>query len=194
MLLKQTTLAAVAEGEVSLAFRRWRRPTVRTSGTLLTTIGVLSIDSVKPIELEDISEAEARAAGHPDLQSLHDALSKRSEGTVYRVSFHLAGPDPRISLRTRIPDSVEELDQLRTRLARWDAASTSGPWTLAVLQLIERRPTVRAADLAETIGHETRRFKANVRKLKGLGLTESLEVGYRLSPRGEALLAHLSSG
>jgi ribosomal protein S19E (S16A) len=27
-----------------------------------------------------------------------------------------------------------------------------------------------------------------VRKLKELGLTESLEVGYRLSPRGRALL------
>jgi hypothetical protein len=27
-------------------------------------------------------------------------------------------------------------------------------------------------------------FKLNVRKLKALGLTESLEIGYRLSPRG----------
>ena len=34
-------------------------------------------------------------------------------------------------------------------------------------------------------------FKLNVRKLKALGLTESLEKGYRLSPRGEALRAHL---
>jgi len=30
-----------------------------------------------------------------------------------------------------------------------------------------------------------------VRKLKELGLTESLEVGYRLSPRGRALLERL---
>jgi hypothetical protein len=36
-------------------------------------------------------------------------------------------------------------------------------------------------------------FKANVRKLKGLGLTESLEIGYRLSPRGRAVLRHLGS-
>lgn len=35
---------------------------------------------------------------------------------------------------------------------------------------------------------EQRPFKANVRKLKELGLTESLEVGYRLSARGRALL------
>jgi predicted transcriptional regulator len=38
------------------------------------------------------------------------------------------------------------------------------------------------------------RFKANVRKLKALGLTESLEVGYRLSPRGEAVLRKLEAG
>ena len=29
-------------------------------------------------------------------------------------------------------------------------------------------------------------FKADVRKLKELGLTESLRIGYRLSPRGRA--------
>jgi hypothetical protein len=31
-------------------------------------------------------------------------------------------------------------------------------------------------------------FKINVRKLKELGLTESLEVGYRLSALGKALV------
>ena len=34
-------------------------------------------------------------------------------------------------------------------------------------------------------------FKRDVRKLKELGLTESLETGYRLSPRGRALLERL---
>ena len=37
-------------------------------------------------------------------------------------------------------------------------------------------------------------FKLNVRKLKALGLTESLEVGYRLSPRGKSLLHRLREG
>ena len=32
------------------------------------------------------------------------------------------------------------------------------------------------------------RFKLNVRKLKQLGLTESLSTGYHLSPRGVAFL------
>ena len=55
-----------------------------------------------------------------------------------------------------------------------------------VLGLIADRPGTRAPDLAASLGRETARFKADVRKLKELGLTESLEVGYRLSPRGRA--------
>jgi hypothetical protein len=57
-----------------------------------------------------------------------------------------------------------------------------------VLDLIEANPGVRAPDLAERLGLETLPFKRDVRKLKELGLTESLEVGYRISPRGRAYL------
>ncbi len=57
-----------------------------------------------------------------------------------------------------------------------------------VLQTIQARPAVRAPDLAASFGRETAPFKLDVRKLKALGLTISLPVGYRLSPRGEAFL------
>ncbi len=57
------------------------------------------------------------------------------------------------------------------------------------LRLIAERPAVRAADLAAAVGREKAPFKLDVRKLKNLGLTLSLDVGYRLSPRGEAYLA-----
>jgi ribosomal protein S19E (S16A) len=49
----------------------------------------------------------------------------------------------------------------------------------------------RGFDLAAAAGRERHPFKTDVRKLKELGLTESLEVGYRLSPRGRALLERL---
>ena len=55
-------------------------------------------------------------------------------------------------------------------------------------QLIGDRPAVRAGDLADDLGRERLSFKTDVRKLKALGLTESLTVGYRLSPRGRAFL------
>ena len=57
------------------------------------------------------------------------------------------------------------------------------------MDVIARRPATLAAELASDIGMEKPRFKTNVRKLKGLGLTQSLKVGYRLSPRGEEVLA-----
>ncbi|WP_218577411.1 hypothetical protein [Phytohabitans rumicis] len=56
--------------------------------------------------------------------------------------------------------------------------------------MIADHPGVRAADLAASLGRDTPTFKADVRKLKALGLTESLEVGYRLSPRGHTYLTH----
>ena len=69
-----------------------------------------------------------------------------------------------------------------------DGKSTNGPWTTETLQLIADNPGTRAADLAPELHQERLPFKANVRKLKELGLTISLERGYRLSPRGTAYL------
>ena len=57
-----------------------------------------------------------------------------------------------------------------------------------MLTLIAAHPGVRAGDLADRLGRERLDFKADVRKLKALGLTESLTVGYQLSPRGRAWL------
>ncbi|AEA26650.1 hypothetical protein Psed_4495 [Pseudonocardia dioxanivorans CB1190] len=77
---------------------------------------------------------------------------------------------------------------LDARLARLDRASAHGPWTARTLTLIAENPEVRAPDLAARMGRETLPFKRDVRKLKELGLTKSLPVGYRLSPRGRAYL------
>jgi hypothetical protein len=65
---------------------------------------------------------------------------------------------------------------------------------MATLQAIEARPGTRAADLAVALGWpELKVFKLQVRKLKALGMTLSLEVGYRLAPRGEAYLRAVRS-
>ncbi len=53
-------------------------------------------------------------------------------------------------------------------------------------------PDRRAADLAGLLRRDRQRFKVDVRKLKSLGLTLSLAVGYRLSPRGRVFLARRS--
>jgi hypothetical protein len=174
----------IAGGEVTVAFRRWKRPTVKGGGTLRTPIGVLGIDSVERIAVRDIAPEDIRAAGFASRAELLRSLAPA--GALYRVEFHLAGPDPRLALRERASLDDAERAELAARLEAMDRRSTRGPWTGWVLDAIAERPGTRAPDLAAELGWETKPFKANVRRLKELGLTESLEVGYRLSPRGRA--------
>jgi hypothetical protein len=72
-----------------------------------------------------------------------------------------------------------------------DRSSSRGPWTGAVLALIADRPGIVSTVLAEAMGWERQDFKLHVRRLKELGLTLSLDVGYQLSPRGQSYLNYL---
>ena len=189
MLLKRETLEGIAEGRITLAFRRWKRPTVRAGGELRTAIGVLAIDAVDAVEEADITDTDARLAGHSTRDALIAELNRRPGGAIYRVALHRGGDDPRIALREQEDLDSDEVATIAARLARFDRSSRHGPWTEQVLCLIAESPGVRAPDLAASLGRETQPFKRDVRKLKELGLTESLKVGYRLSPRGRAWLA-----
>jgi len=188
VLFRRAVLEGIAAGRITLAFRRWRRPTVKAGGRLLTPLGVLAIEAVEPITPESITEDEAQAAGYDARRTLLEELAKRPEGALYRVTLRFAGPDPREALRAEETLEGTALTALRQRLARFDASSPRGPWTRAALGLIARHPGRRAAELAAELDRETAVFKRDLRKLKALGLTESLTVGYRLSPRGRALL------
>ena len=188
MLFTAAELRGIREGRIDVAFRRWRRPSVKVGTRLRTAAGVVEIDGVERIAEADIGVDEIARSGAGSRADLLSRLSARP-GDLYRVTFHYAGPDPRIALRESRPD---DLAPLLARLARLDRASVDGPWTGAVLALIGEHEGRRAADLAGRLGCETVPFKRDVRKLKELGLTESLDVGYRLSTRGRAALAALS--
>jgi hypothetical protein len=191
VLFEQRLWAGLADGTVTVTFRRWRAPRARAGGSHRTPAGVLAVDAVTEVDPAAITEDDARAAGFGSLAELLRRLDRHGDGPVWRVDFHHAGADPRAALRQRRELSDGELAGLRARLDRLDRAARDGPWTAATLRLIGDRPGVRAADLAAAVGRERQPFKTDVRKLKELGLTESLEVGYRLSPRGRALLSRL---
>lgn len=191
MILRERVLRGIRDGAITVAFRRWRRPSVRSGGTLLTAIGQLHINDVTRTELSAISATDARRAGYSSREDLLADLNARTEGEVYRIELGPLSPDPRVSLRNTRP-AGDDLKTLTERLRRLDAR-TSEPWTVRVLELIEAHPALRAADLCKRAGQERLPFKLNVRKLRALGLTESLEVGYRLSPRGVAVLQAIRS-
>ena len=195
MLFPQRFWAGLEDGSVTVAFRWWRRPAAKAGGRQRTPGGgELTVDAVDHITVDQVTEADAQAAGYDGRDELLAELERFATegGDLYRIRFHRAGDDPRLALRARTDLGEAELAALAERLDRLDRASRHGPWTTTVLALIAEHPGVRAPDLAEGLGRETAPFKRDVRKLKELGLTVSLEVGYRLSPRGEVVLRRLS--
>ena len=190
MLFRQPFLDGIAAGRITLAFRKWRRPSVRAGGTLHTPAGLLAIEEVAAAADSALTPSAARRAGYASLGELRADLDAQRAGTLYRIRFRRAGDDPRIALREQGDLSSAECHALRRKLARLDSASSAGPWTAAVLRCIAAHPATRAADLNAKLrlGLDLAAFKLNVRKLKNLGLTESLGTGYRISPRGRAML------
>lgn len=188
MLIPTAILQRIASGDVTVAFRRWTKPTVKAGGTLRTAIGVLAIDTIEPCRIEEISDADARSAGFAELAALKRELERR-DGEIYRIALRLAGADPRIALRQQDKVPANNVATIAARLDAYDRRSPTGPWTRVVLALIADNEGMAAAELAARLGVEKLPLKDNIRKLKELGLTESLETGYRLSPRGRAFLA-----
>jgi hypothetical protein len=182
VLFKERFRPGLRDGSVTVAYRRWKRPSVRAGGTLQSPGGLLAIDSVEVIDNSEIDDEAARAAGYRDRRELLGNL--RSDGQVYRIRFHRIGEDPRIALRQRTKLTPEESTAVTKMFIRND-------WAPAYLRLIAELPGTVSTELAARAGIDRLVFKQRVRRLKSLGLTESLEVGYRLSPRGEAVLAGL---
>lgn len=187
MMIRPDTLAAIKAGDVDLAFRRWDRPRVLVGTRLRTRVGLIEVTSVEQVAASRITATEAKRAGAGSVTELRRMLEAKADRPIWRVGLRHAGADPRETLRATTPDA-DEVAAIRGRLDRFDAASSIGPWTRATLAIIDRSPTVRAPDLAAELGRDTPNFKRDVRKLKELGLTESLDIGYRLSPRGAAVV------
>lgn len=170
-------------------FRRWRRRQVTPGNVYRTAAGRVIVESVNEVSPERIRHADAVAAGYRTVEETLADLHGDESDPVYLVRLrHVDEPDPREILANDTDLSTSDVEEIATRLAKLDRTSPRGPWTDETLDIIRRRPAIRAGDLAEDLGRELLTFKVDVRKLKNLGLTISLEKGYRLSPRGEAYL------
>ena len=179
----------LADGSITVTFRRWKRCQVVVGNHYRTRAGILEIESVKVVDPERITNADARHAGAADADAVRARLRGDASVPVYRIQFHrVETEDPRTTLANTADLTRADVADIDARLDRLDRAGKSGPWTATVLALIADHPERRAGDLADMLGRERLPFKLDVRKLKNLGLTLSFEIGYRVSPRGEAYL------
>ncbi|HEX6243137.1 MAG TPA: ASCH domain-containing protein [Polyangiales bacterium] len=193
LLFQKRFHEGLVSGAVTLTFRRWERARVRVGGRYRChPIGVLEVDDVRQVRVEEITEADALKAGFGARDELIAYMKSASEeplrasSAVWRVALHHGGDGDRVELALMDTLSADDVADISARLARMDK---SQPWTSETLAIIQRRPRVAASKLAAELGRETLPFKTDVRKLKKLGLTQSFEVGYEISPRGRAYLS-----
>jgi hypothetical protein len=191
VLLERRARDGILSGSVTVLYRRWRRAQVVAGRSYRTVAGLIAIDAVDVIDPALLTDADARPAGYESAAALRADLRGTDSDPVFRLVVRPAdGPDPREQLAADADLSSADVAEIDRRLARLDRAAPAGPWTAATLAAIRDNPGRRAGDLAAAAGRQTPAFKLDVRKLKTLGLTHSLAVGYRLSPRGEAYLRH----
>lgn len=184
----------VMDGRITVAFRRWAQPRVIAGRDYRTNAGRLRVDAVDRIPLSRITREDAIAAGRPTAAAVRADDRGDRTGAMYRIRFHLVTePDQRELLAASDDLSADDLAEIAARLERYDKASSHGAWTETTLRLIAANPARRAPDLAAEVGRDTHPFKIDVRKLKNLGLTYSLPIGYQLTPRGTAYLTNLDT-
>lgn len=191
LLFKKAFFAGLQSGDITVTYRRWQKPHVRPGGRYRChPIGVLEVDKISLVTVETIRDADALAAGFATRDALVGYLAELGpldDATpVYRVELHHGGDGDRVEVALDDQLTADDIAAIRAKLERLDRDE---PWTKKTLAIIGKHPQIAASQLAKKLGRETLPFKVDVRKLKKLGLTQSFEVGYEISPRGRAYLA-----
>lgn len=182
--------AGIEDGSITVAFRGWKSPTVVAGRPYRTGGGRIEVLSVK--QVSKVTKADAARAGYDSVEQALAQVRTDEGRAMYRIEFRrLEESDPREELANNAALDEADMATISAKLARLDNVAKTGPWTITTLELIKQHPARRAPDLAEMVDRETKPFKLDVRKLKNLGLTKSLKIGYELSPRGAAYLDSL---
>lgn len=189
MLFTADAHDAIARGEITSTVRLWRRPHAKVGGRYRVGAVEVEVDEIELVPFGSITDDDARASGMADREILRRKAAHAGpiddETLVHRVVFHVVG-SPAGSEATVV--DADSIANACARLDRLDLAGPRGPWTARVLALIATHPSVVSTRLAALVDQPRVEFKTDVRKLKALGLTESLEVGYRLTTLGAEVL------
>lgn len=84
---------AVANGEITVSIRLWRRLKVKVGGRYPTAGVVIKIDSVEMLPFSAVTAEDVRNAGERDREALRDRAAHagpiNDDTPVYRIEFHV---------------------------------------------------------------------------------------------------------
>ena len=188
MLFQSRFHEPIRRGEITCSIRIWHRPRVSVGKRYSLLPGAIEVERIQEIGFEALTPVLARRSGFASLVELLKVAKHGAGERVFLIEFrYVDKPSKSASKDNGVPSDAE----IKTLLVKLEAMDRRAgrAWTRDTLAAIDREPGRRAAELAAELQRPRDDFKKDVRKLKALGLTISLEVGYRLSLRGAACVA-----
>ncbi len=188
MMFKQQFHEGIADGTITRTIRCWKRLQVKEGGYYkIYPVGSLEVISIQTCTLDELSIEDAMRSGFADRDELIEILEPAPDRLLYRIDFNFVGHRKKLEVN-RDAATGRELIKLQSALELRDKNSKVGPWTRDTIIAICKNPGLSSTKLALMLGREKAALKQDVRKLKKLGLTISLETGYELSERGKSWL------
>ena len=187
MLFQSRFHEGIRRGDITCTIRIWQRPRVRVGGKYQLGRGSIQVDRIQEMEFDGLTPALARRSGFASVVELLKVAKHGAGERVFLIEFHYIDVPAKQPTKDDRADA-DTLEEIARKLEAMDRRAAA-PWTRATLREIAKRPGARAADLAKTLERDRVELKRDIRRLKALALTISLEVGYRLSKRGLQIVA-----
>jgi len=189
MILTERIAHAVAGGGVTVAYCRWKQSRVKPGATFRTVAGVVRVNTIEPVLIEQLNDADAGRAGYNSPDELTATFRGDPADPIFKIGLSWVAADPREALGNKAHLTPEEVADIDALLDRLDART---PWARATLGRIVQEPGITATALAAELPMGKEPLKRRIRTLKEHGLTHSRRIGYELSARGYAYLTATS--
>jgi hypothetical protein len=103
MVFTKRLREGIRRGRIKCSVRVWMRPHVKVGGRYPMDDGHIVVESIEPIEMDDITHDLARESGFPSVTALLGVARHGSGKAVFLVRFHYVPPGGWLSIASPAP-------------------------------------------------------------------------------------------
>ena len=92
MVFTKRLRESIRRGRIKCSIRVWMRPHVKVGGRYSMDDGHIVVDSIEPIEIDDITQDLARESGFANVDDLLQIARHGKGENVYLIRFHYLPP------------------------------------------------------------------------------------------------------